>query len=83
MKMKLTLVAVSGCLLFNSAAPAVHAGTAPEQRFGYGGLTAPKTPVLDVVGGAGLRFRNVWAMPECSPSRAMFFKGGIRSAQIS
>src|SRR5215831_14792376 len=24
---------------------------------------------------AGVRFRNAWAMPECSPSRAVFFEG--------
>ena len=24
---------------------------------------------------AGLRFRNAWSMPECSPSRAIFFEG--------
>ncbi|MFL6352010.1 MAG: sulfatase-like hydrolase/transferase [Bryobacteraceae bacterium] len=43
--------------------------------FGYGGLTAPKTPVLDLMARNGIRFRNVWSMPECSPSRAMFFEG--------
>jgi arylsulfatase A-like enzyme len=45
------------------------------RSFGYGGLTPPRTPVLDVVAQQGVRFRNVWAMPECSPSRAMFFEG--------
>src|SRR4051794_39749300 len=46
------------------------------RSFGYGGgATPPRTPVLDVVGHQGVRFRNVWAMPECSPSRAMFFEG--------
>lgn len=45
------------------------------RSFGYGGATPPKTPVLDVVARHGIRFRNVWAMPECSPSRAMFFEG--------
>lgn len=43
--------------------------------FGYGGPEPVSTPVLDRVAAAGLRFRNVWAMPECSPSRAMFFEG--------
>lgn len=43
--------------------------------FGYGGLTAPKTPNINAVARAGVRFRNTWAMPECSPSRAMFFQG--------
>ena len=45
------------------------------RSFGYGGLTPPSTPVLDLIAKKGIRFRNVWAMPECSPSRAMFFEG--------
>lgn len=45
------------------------------QIFGYGGATAPRTPSMNAVARAGVRFRNVWAMPECSPSRAMFFEG--------
>jgi arylsulfatase A-like enzyme len=46
--------------------------------FGYGGLThnsAPNTPNIDVIARAGVRFRNTWAMPECSPSRVIFFQG--------
>src|SRR5215469_10597768 len=43
--------------------------------FGYGGVDAPKTPNIDAIAHAGVRFRNVWAMPECSPSRAVFFEG--------
>ena len=43
--------------------------------FGYGGATPPRTPNIDAVAHAGVRFRNTWAMPECSPSRAMFFEG--------
>jgi hypothetical protein len=46
--------------------------------FGYGGLrpvAAPNTPNIDVIAHAGVRFRNVWSMPECSPSRVMFFEG--------
>ena len=44
--------------------------------FGYGGATPPShcpisTPSLD----AGVKFRNTWSMPECSPSRAIFFEG--------
>lgn len=45
------------------------------RSFGYGGVVAPKTPVLDLMAKHGIRFRNVWAMPECSPSRAIFFEG--------
>ena len=46
--------------------------------FGYGGLhpnSAPNTPNIDTIARNGVRFRNTWAMPECSPSRAMFFEG--------
>jgi arylsulfatase A-like enzyme len=43
--------------------------------FGYGGATPPRTPNIDAIAKAGVRFRNTWAMPECSPSRAMFFEG--------
>lgn len=43
--------------------------------FGYGGGTPPRTPNIDAIAHAGVRFRNTWAMPECSPSRAMFFEG--------
>ena len=43
--------------------------------FGYGGATPPATPNIDSIAHAGVRFRNTWAMPECSPSRAIFFEG--------
>jgi Sulfatase len=48
--------------------------------FGYGGRTIPpfnppRTPNIDAIAHAGVRFRNVWSMPECSPSRAIFFEG--------
>lgn len=43
--------------------------------FGYGGSTPPRTPNIKAIARAGVRFRNVWAMPECSPSRAIFFEG--------
>lgn len=46
--------------------------------FGYGGLIAsqaPKTPNIDAIAHAGVRFRNAWSMPTCSPSRATFFQG--------
>jgi Sulfatase len=43
--------------------------------FGYGGTTPPLTPNIDTIAHAGLRFRNAWSMPECSPSRAIFFEG--------
>lgn len=46
--------------------------------FGYGGLVAehaPKTPNIDAIAQAGVRFRNAWSMPTCTPSRATFFNG--------
>lgn len=45
------------------------------RSFGYGGATPPHMPNMDVVAHAGLRFRNTWSMPECSPGRAAFFLG--------
>src|SRR5207249_9654767 len=45
------------------------------QIFGYGGATPPLTPNINAIARAGVRFRNVWSMPECSPSRAIFFEG--------
>jgi hypothetical protein len=43
--------------------------------FGYGGITPPSTPNIDVLARAGILFRNVWAMPACTTSRAVFFAG--------
>ncbi|MFA5597838.1 MAG: sulfatase-like hydrolase/transferase [Pusillimonas sp.] len=43
--------------------------------FGYGGAVGPNLPNIDAVAHAGLRFRNTWSMPECSPGRAAMFVG--------
>lgn len=43
--------------------------------FGYGGATPPRTPNIDAIAYAGVRFRNAWSMPTCSPTRATFFQG--------
>ena len=43
--------------------------------FGYGGAIGPKMSNMDAVAAAGVRFRNTWSMPECSPGRAAFFLG--------
>lgn len=43
--------------------------------FGYGGKTPPSTPSIDRLAGAGVSFRNAWAMPACTTSRAVFFDG--------
>lgn len=45
------------------------------ESFGYGGATPPPMPNIDAVAQAGLKFRNTWSMPECSPGRAAFFVG--------
>ena len=43
--------------------------------FGYGGTTPPSMPNVNAVAAAGIRFRNTWSMPECSPGRAAMFVG--------
>ncbi len=45
------------------------------RSFGYGGANPPKMPNMDAVAQAGIRFRNTWSQPECSPARASFFVG--------
>jgi len=45
------------------------------ESFGYGGTTPPPMPNIDAVAQAGIKFRNTWSMPECSPGRAAFFVG--------
>jgi len=45
--------------------------------FDYGGTAPPLTPSLDQIANAGARFTNVWAMPECSPSRIALFTGQL------
>jgi len=45
------------------------------KSFGYGGTTPPSMPNINAVAAAGIRFRNAWSMPECSPGRASFFVG--------
>ncbi|TEA77721.1 sulfatase-like hydrolase/transferase [Allopusillimonas ginsengisoli] len=43
--------------------------------FGYGGITPAQTPNIDAIAHAGVRFRNAWSMPTCSPGRATYFQG--------
>ncbi|WP_322994729.1 sulfatase-like hydrolase/transferase [Castellaniella sp.] len=43
--------------------------------FGYGGEMWPILPNINAVAQAGVRFRNTWSMPECSPGRAAMFVG--------
>lgn len=43
--------------------------------FGYGGGTPPRLPNINAVAASGVRFRNAWSMPECSPGRAAMFVG--------
>ncbi len=43
--------------------------------FGYSADNQPRTPTIDTIARAGVRFRNAWSMPECSPSRVAFFTG--------
>lgn len=43
--------------------------------FGFGGIEPPRMPNIDTIAHAGVQFRNAWAMPACSTSRAVFFTG--------
>jgi arylsulfatase A-like enzyme len=45
------------------------------QSFGYGGADPPRMPNVDSLARAGVRFRNAWSMPECSPGRSAMFSG--------
>lgn len=59
------------------------------QAFGYGGALPPQTETIDAIANAGVRFRNTWSMPTCSPTRSTFFEGrypfrsGVRNAIVS
>jgi arylsulfatase A-like enzyme len=56
--------------------------------FGFGGKPTAKLPNIAKLAKRGVKFSNVWAMPECSPSRASFFTGrypirtGVQSAIV-
>ena len=46
------------------------------QSMGYGGTALPtQTPNIDDIASAGVRFRNTWSMPECSPGRSTLLGG--------
>jgi len=45
------------------------------RTFGYQLDNQPELPNIDTIAQAGIRFRNVWSLPECSPSRVGFFTG--------
>jgi hypothetical protein len=47
--------------------------------FGNGGVLPPHTPNLDLIAKYGVKFTNVWSMPECSPSRSTYFTGRYAS----
>lgn len=57
--------------------------------FGFGGTPAAQLPNIARIAAHGVKFTNVWAMPECSPSRAAFFTGrypirtGVTSAIVN
>lgn len=55
--------------------------------FGYGGGSdeAAKTPNIDAIAHAGVRFRNAWSHPSCGPSRASILQGryNIRTNMLS
>lgn len=57
------------------------------QIFGYGGNSneIAKTPNIDAIARAGIRFRNAWSQPSCGPTRASILNGRytIRTNMLS
>lgn len=51
------------------------AGVDQFDSFGYGGAVPAQTASIDAIAQAGVRFRNTWSMPTCSPTRATYFQG--------
>jgi arylsulfatase A-like enzyme len=50
-------------------------GVDQMKSYGYGGASPARTPNMDAIAHAGVLFRNAWAMPDCTPTRATFFTG--------
>lgn len=65
------------------------AGIDQFSAFGYGGATPANTLSINTIAEAGVRFRNTWSMPTCSPTRVSFFDGrypfrnGVHNAILS
>ena len=51
------------------------AGVDQFERWNPAGVELPKTPVIDSLCDQGVRFSNVWSMPQCSPSRVAMMTG--------
>jgi len=51
------------------------AGVDQFEAFGYGGIEPPKTYSINAIAEQGVRFRNTWSMPTCSPTRTTYFDG--------
>lgn len=51
------------------------AGVDSFERWNPLGIGLPKTPVIDSLCDQGVRFSNVWSMPQCSPSRVAMMTG--------
>jgi hypothetical protein len=56
---------------YGGVGPDIQPGKSPGQPVDR----APQLPTIDTIAGEGLLFRNTWAMPACSTSRAVFFTG--------
>src|SRR5690554_1300120 len=51
------------------------AGVDQFEAFGYGGAVPAVTDNINAIAQAGVRFRNTWSMPTCSPTRTTYFDG--------
>lgn len=65
------------------------AGVDQFEAMGYGGAVPAQTNSINAIANAGVRFRNTWSMPTCSPTRSTFFNGlypfrsGVQNAIVS
>src|SRR5690606_33768973 len=65
------------------------AGVDQFEVMGYGGAVPAQTNSINAIANAGVRFRNTWSMPTCSPTRSTFFNGlypfrsGVQNAIVS
>ena len=80
------ILSLPAILLLAHSAPAADTGTKPnvilcmtdDQGWGdvgYNGLTKIKTPNIDAMAAAGLRFNRFYAQQTCSPTRASVMTG--------
>ena len=83
----LCLLAITGCNFGSSSSSNSNSlpnilfvimddvGVDQMPSMGYGGAHPASMPSIDAIASSGVRFRNTWSMPECSPGRAALLAG--------